>query len=69
MRIGGNILNDFKLILVARTIELDIIIYYVVSIILEVTGRIKRGGNIPYIGVHLIAVSSSRYCVYTINLS
>ena len=37
-------------------------------IILEITGRIGRGGNTPYMGVHFIAVSSSRYYIYAINL-
>ena len=31
--------------------------------------RIKKRGNIPYIKVHLMAVSSSRYYIYAINLS
>ena len=29
--------------------------------------RIKRRGNIPYIGVHLIAASSSKYYVYAVT--
>ena len=33
-------------------------------IILRVTGKIGRGGNTPYIGVHLIVISNSRYYVY-----
>ena len=37
-------------------------------IILEVIGKIERRGNIPYIEVHLIAVSSNRYYIYAINL-
>ena len=53
----------------ARTIELDIIVYEVIFIILGATGRIEKGGNIPYIEVHFIAVSCSRYYVYAINLS
>jgi hypothetical protein len=38
-------------------------------IILGLTVRIGRGGNAPYIGVHLIAISNSRYYVYTNNPS
>jgi hypothetical protein len=38
-------------------------------IILGLIVRIGRGGNIPYIGVHLIATSDSRYYVYANNPS
>jgi len=34
-------------------------------IILGVIIRVKRRSNIPYIGVYLIAISSSGYYVYT----
>ena len=39
------------------------------SIILGAIGRIGRGGNIPYIGVYFIIISSSRYYIYAINPS
>jgi hypothetical protein len=38
-------------------------------IILGLTVKIARGSNIPYIGVHLIATSNSRYYVYADNPS
>jgi hypothetical protein len=37
--------------------------------ILGLIVRIGRGSNIPYIGVHLIAISNSRYYVYADNPS
>ena len=48
----------------ARTIGLDIVVYKVVPIILGATVRIGRKGYIPYVGVHLIAASNSRYYIY-----
>jgi hypothetical protein len=54
---------------VARTIGLDIIAYQVIPAILGPTVRIGRGGNIPYMGVHLIVTSDSRYYVYADNPS
>jgi hypothetical protein len=38
-------------------------------IILWLTVGIGRGGNAPYIGVHLIVISNSRYYVYADNPS
>ena len=38
-------------------------------IILGAADRIKKRGNIPHIGVHLMAASSSKYCIYAVNLS
>jgi hypothetical protein len=40
-----------------------------VPIILGLIVRIGRGGNAPYIGVHLMAISNSRYYVYANNPS
>jgi hypothetical protein len=37
--------------------------------ILGAVDRIGRRGNIPYIGVYLIAASSSRYYIYATNPS
>ena len=53
----------------ARIIGLDIIAYQVIFTILEATDRTGRRGNAPYMGVYFIAISSSRYYVYAINLS
>ena len=30
-----------------------------------VTGKIKRRSNIPYIGIHLVIISNSKYHIYT----
>jgi len=38
-------------------------------IILGVIVRTRRRSNAPYIGINLIAISSSRYHVYANNLS
>ena len=34
-------------------------------IMLETTARVGRRSDIPYVGVHLIVISSSKYYVYT----
>ena len=34
-------------------------------LVLIVIVRIGRGSDIPYIGVHLIVISSGRYYIYT----
>ena len=60
----GNVLKSFKLILVARTIGLDIIAYWAISIILKITAKIKRRSNTPYIGVYFMAISNSKYYIY-----
>ena len=61
---GRNVLENLKLILVARTIGLDIVVYKVVPIILGAIVRIGKRGYIPYVGVYLIAASNSRYYIY-----
>ena len=38
-------------------------------LILGAAAKIEGRGNIPYIGVHLIAASDNRYYIYTNNLS
>ena len=38
-------------------------------IILGAIAKIEKRSNIPYIGVHLIAISNSKYYVYTNKLS
>ena len=48
----------------ARTIGSNIIVYKVVPIMLGATVRIGRRGYTPYVGVHLIAASNSRYYIY-----
>ena len=63
-RTGRNVLESLKLILVARTIGLDIVVYKVVPIILGATVKIGRRGYIPYVGVHLIVASNSRHYIY-----
>ena len=57
------------MILVARTIGLDIIVYKVVPIILEAIVRIGRRAYIPYVEVYLIVASNSRYYIYAAKLS
>ena len=65
----GDILKGFKLILVARTIGLDIIAYQVMPVILGAADRIEKRGNIPHIEVHFMAASSSKYYIYAANPS
>ena len=48
----------------ARAVGLDIIVYQVILIVLIVIVRIGRRSDIPYIGVHLIVISNSRYYIY-----
>ena len=48
---------------------LDITVYQVMPLMLETVTKIERRSNIPYMGVHLIAVSSSKYYIYAINPS
>ena len=38
-------------------------------VILGAIDRIGKKGNTPYIKVHLIAVSNSRYCIHAANPS
>ena len=65
---GRNILKNLKLILVAKTIGLDIIACQVMPIILKTAVRIVRRNDTPYMGVHFVVISNSRYYVYADNL-
>ena len=38
-------------------------------LMLGTAAKIERRSNIPYIGVHLMAASDSKYYIYTNNLS
>ena len=64
----GNILKNLKLILVAKPMELGIVICQVMSKMLKVIIRIGRKNDTPYIGVNFIAISSSKYHIYAANL-
>ena len=44
---GGNVLKGLKPILVARTIELDIIVYQIVPIILRAADRTEKKAMHP----------------------
>ena len=55
--------------MVAKIIGLDIIVYQVVFIILEAADKMGKRGNILYMGVYFIAISSSKHYVYAINPS
>ena len=55
--------------MVARTIKLDIVACQVIPIILGIVVGTVRRSNTPYIGVHFIVISNSRYYIYANNLS
>ena len=66
---GRNILKSLKLVLVARPMELGIIVYQVMPKMPGAIVRTGRRNNTSYIGINPMAASGIRYYIYITNPS
>ena len=69
MWIGRNVSKDLKLVLVAKSIELGVIIYQVMLEMPGATVGTGRRSNASYIGINPMAMSGNRHHIYATDPS